>query len=87
MAQLKNWRNYSKSELLYVYDPDGDGAWIDFLWAPGQQLKAAEAVEKTGIKWVGWDHRKTGAAHLKTLKAVKRLISLGDKRSSPIRLI
>ena len=84
---LDNWQSYEPEDLLYQFDPDGDGAWVDFLWAPGQQLEAASQLEKSGIKWVGWQHRVTSAMHTKTIKEVSKMIALGDRKASPIRLV
>jgi hypothetical protein len=87
LAQLKRWNEIDPVELPYTHDPEGDGAWVDFLWAPGQKMQAVNRLEASGINWVGWQHRTTCEVHIKTLAVIRRAIAIKPVKSAPIRLI
>lgn len=57
-----------EEELLYVHDQNGEGIWIDFLWAPGQWNIVMKFLRATGKEWVGWQHKNTKFAHIRSIK-------------------
>jgi hypothetical protein len=73
--QLRDWKTYPRAEQSYVFDPDGDGVWMDFLWAPGQKLMVQTILERIGVDWVGWEHKKTRMPHIKSIKQIGRILA------------
>jgi hypothetical protein len=68
LHQVKRWKEYTDIELPYIHDPEGDGVWMDFLWAPGQKTIVLDLLASLGVDWGGWQHRKTMAPHIKLIK-------------------
>jgi hypothetical protein len=53
-----------KGQELYCFDQDGDGLYVDFLWAPSQMNIVAKFLKQTGKRIGGWEHRTTGKMHI-----------------------
>jgi hypothetical protein len=41
---------------LFRFDPAGDTAWIDSLWAPGRFAEVRQVLKATRRKFVAWEH-------------------------------
>src|SRR6266436_163327 len=67
---IYNRSKYKIEDLLCLFDPCGDGVWVDFLWAPGQYNRAIELFKMTGKKWVAWEHRKTRMPHIRMIETM-----------------
>lgn len=67
-----NWNEYPESELLYIFDHTGTGMWMDFLWGKHKLSQVLTFIESTGKQWAGWEHRKTNAPHLRSIKSLRR---------------
>lgn len=78
LTQVQNWEQYSDLEAPYVFDPDGDGVWMDFLWAPGQKVTVLKILEELGINWGAWEHRRTGSVHIKSVQRLLRMPAFND---------
>lgn len=86
LEMVKNWKEIPEDQLPYVYDLDGDGAWVDFLWAPGQKGEAISRLQRKGITWVGWQHRKTFEPHIHLIKDLLQNKAF-DRADKVVRLI
>ena len=65
--------------LLYIHDHEGDGVWMDFLYAPKQKQVGIRVLEHIrGIEWVAWEHRQSKKPHIKLLKDLKQCPAFKD---------
>jgi hypothetical protein len=78
---VEHWEQIPEEEFLCMFDRNGDGLWVDFLWAPGQWLTVMRWLRATGKNWVGWQHRTTFRPHILCINPEKDLHHTVDRKS------